>query len=89
MFFVEKRTFVFSVLSILSGVSFLAVITLKIWPQDGSLDGLTTNYLGALLHLDGESAYDAALFESFCEIWMVLFVMASVSVKLLQKQKAD
>jgi hypothetical protein len=60
---------------------FASAIIIGIWPNDGTLDNFTTNYIGPLMGLDGEYAYDAALLEAWIEISFFLLVLHAGSRK--------
>lgn len=43
--------------------------------------------LGPLLHAQGESAFDAAEFELYCEYWAIIAVLASIVLILLRRSR--
>lgn len=60
----------------------LAALVIKSWPSNGTLDNYTTNFIGPLLELDGESAYDAILVEAWIEFSILFFLIFSTIQKI-------
>jgi hypothetical protein len=68
----EQRSKILRISLILAVISIGTCLIFRFLPNNGSLDLVTSNKIGPLFRLDGEAAYDAAVFEAWSELWIAL-----------------
>jgi hypothetical protein len=47
----------------------------------------TAHILAPLLQVDGESAYDAGVFEIYCELWLFIAALFGIALLVLRRRK--
>ncbi|PMS37521.1 hypothetical protein B0G57_110148 [Trinickia symbiotica] len=73
----KQLRILFAILSGAAAINVLTTVLLRSLPSP-LLDHLVLGVLGARFGLDGESAYDAAGYEVWCEIWLGLALVGGV-----------
>lgn len=84
----EIKKTLFQICMMAAGATIGSMAIIKLWPYHGTFDYFTLGILAPLFHLDGEDAYDATLFEIFCEIWFALIFAMLLIIKIFRLRKA-
>lgn len=66
-----KQRAILPVLAVVAVLNVLTKIGMNHLPST-LVDRMGTEYIASIFHLDGELAYDAALYEVWCELWLCL-----------------